>query len=255
MSSNGCRAYGRWVIDCQARIPKHRANEWIEGVGVARPPVRRLEEYRRELAAHCCRLLGSWSEADDAVQETLVRAWRAFDSFEGRSSLRSWLHRIATNVCFDMRRAKQRRARPTDPTSWPVAGRPGRDGRRDAGWLEPVPVGHAGSAGDNPAERTVSREAVRRALLAAFVRLPPRQRSVLILRDVMRWQAAEVAELHGTSVAAVNSSLVRARSNLAARHGAVDELGSLDDEQQALLRRHVDAFERCDLDSLVSLMR
>jgi RNA polymerase sigma-70 factor (ECF subfamily) len=242
------------VIDCGARTVKHQERARVE-VGLERQPMRRLEEYRHELAAHCCRLLGSWSEADDAVQETLVRAWRAFDDFEGRSSLRSWLHRIATNVCLDMRRAKQRRARPTDPMSWPVAGGSMRDGRRDAAWLESVPVGHARPATDDPADRAVSREAVRRALVAALVRLPPRQRSVLILRDVLRWQADEVAELHGTTVAAVNSSLGRARSNLAARDGPVDELGLLDDDQRALLHRHVDAFERCDVDSLVSLAR
>jgi RNA polymerase sigma-70 factor, ECF subfamily len=220
-----------------------------------RRSMRRLEEHRHELAVHCSVLLGSWSEADDAVQETLVRAWRALDRFEGRSSLRSWLRRIATNVCLDMRRAKQRRARPTDPTRWPEAGGTRRCGGPDATWLEPVPVAQARSARDDPAERAVENEAVRRALAATLIRLPPRQRSVLILRDVLRWQAAEVAELHGTTVAAVNSSLVRARSNLAARVGRIDETGSIDDKQKALLDRHVDAFERSDLDSLVSLMR
>ncbi|MGH9227872.1 MAG: RNA polymerase subunit sigma-70 [Acidimicrobiales bacterium] len=242
------------MIDCHVPTVKHRARERVE-VGLDRKLLLRLEPYRHELAAHCSRLLGSWSEADDAVQETLVRAWRAFDGFEGRSTLRSWLYRIATNVCLDMRRAKQRRARPTDPTSWPAAGDTISDGRRDTAWLEPVAVGHARSLGDDPAERAVSREAVRRALVAAIVRLPPRQRSVLILRDVLRWRAAEVAELHGTSVAAVNSSLLRARSNLAARDGTTDEVASLDDEQRALLHRHVDAFERCDVESLVSLTR
>jgi RNA polymerase sigma-70 factor, ECF subfamily len=216
--------------------------------------MRRLEQHRDELIVHCRRLLGSWSEADDAVQETLVRAWRGLDDFEGRSSLRVWLQRIATNVCLDMRRAKQRRARPMDPTSWPVAGGSNRDVRGVA-WLDAVPVGHARSAGEDPAERAVRRESVRGALVTALVRLPPRQRSVLILRDVLRWQAAEVAELHGTTVTAVNSSLGRARSNLAARAGAVQEPRSLDDEQRALLDRHVDAFDRCDVDSLVSLMQ
>ena len=253
MSLTSLPAYGRRVIDCQARTLNHRARHRVE-IDLDRRPMRRLEQYRHELAAHCRRLLGSWSEADDAVQETLVRAWRAFDDFEGRSSLRVWLRRIATNVCLDMRRAKQRRARPMDPTSWPVAGGSIPDGRQDAAWLEPVPVGHARSAGDDPAERAVAREAVRHALVAALVRLPPRQRSVLILRDVLRWQAAEVAELYGTTVTAVNSSLGRARSNLAARDD-LDELGSLDDEQRVLLRRHVDAFDRCDVESLVSLMR
>jgi RNA polymerase sigma-70 factor, ECF subfamily len=253
MSPAGLTAYGRRVIDCQPRSVTHRARHDVD-VDPDRQPMRQLEQYRHELAGHCRRLLGSWSEADDAVQETLVRAWRAFDDFEGRSSLRVWLHRIATNVCLDMRRAKQRRARPMDPTTWPVAGGATPDGRRDAAWLEPVPVGHARSPVDDPADRTVTRDAVRRALVAALVRLPPRQRSVLILRDVLRWQAAEVAELHGTTVTAINSSLGRARSNLAIRDGTVGELDALDDEQRALLHRHVDAFERCDVDSLVSLM-
>jgi RNA polymerase sigma-70 factor (ECF subfamily) len=241
------------VIDCQARTPKHRERDGVE-VDLDRQTLRCLEPYRHELTAHCRQLLGSWSEADDAVQETLVRAWRGFDQFEGRSSVGAWLHRIATNVCLDMRRAKQRRARPMDPGSWPVAGGSIHDGRREGAWLEPVPVGNAPSGNDDPADRAVAREALRRALAAAFVRLPPRQQSVLILREVLRWHASEVAELHGTSVIAVNSSLGRARSNLAARAGTVDDLGSLDDEQLALLHRHVDAFERCDVDSLVSLM-
>jgi RNA polymerase sigma-70 factor, ECF subfamily len=254
MSPRGHAAYGRLVIDCQPRTATHPARHLVD-LDADVPPMRRLERYRHELAAHCCSLLGSWSEVDDAVQETLVRAWRAFDDFEGRSSLRVWLHRIATNVCLDMRRAKQRRARPMDPAVWPMGGGATRDRRRDPAWLEPVPVGHARSTGgDDPADRTVTRDAVRRALVTALVRLPPRQRSVLILRDVLLWQAAEVAELHGTTVTAINSALGRARSNLATRDGTDDELGLLDDEQQALLHRHVQAFERCDVDSLVALM-
>jgi RNA polymerase sigma-70 factor, ECF subfamily len=252
MSPTGRAAYGRPVIDCQPPAA-HRARHVVDPDPDG-PPMLRLEPYRHELAAHCCRLLGSWSEVDDAVQETLVRAWRAYNDFEGRSSLRVWLHRIATNVCLDMRRAKQRRARPMDPAAWPVAGGGTRDPRRDPTWLEPVPVGHGRSGGDDPADRTVARDAVRRALVTALVRLPPRQRSVLILRDVLLWQAAEVAELHGTTVTAINSALGRARSNLATRDGTDDELGLLDDEQQALLHRHVQAFERCDVDSLVALM-
>jgi RNA polymerase sigma-70 factor, ECF subfamily len=253
MSPTGPAAYGRPVIDCEPSTATHPAHHLVD-LDPDVPPMHRLERYRHELAAHCRRLLGSWSEVDDAVQETLVRAWRAFDDFEGRSSLRVWLHRIATNVCLDMRRAKQRRARPMDPTAWPMAGGATRDRPRDPAWLEPVPVGHARSTGDDPADRTVTRDAVRRALVTALVRLPPRQRSVLILRDVLLWQAAEVAELHGTTVTAINSSLGRARSNLATRDGTDDELGSLDHEQRALLHRHVEAFERCDVDSLVSLM-
>jgi RNA polymerase sigma-70 factor, ECF subfamily len=252
MSPAGLAAYGRRVIDCQSRTVEHRDRRELDADPDCQA-MRRLEQYQSELAGHCRRLLGSWSEADDAVQETLIRAWRAFGDFEGRSSLRVWLHRIATNVCLDMRRAKQRRARPMDPTTWPVAGGATRDARQDAAWLEPVPVGHARSAGDDPAERTVTRDAVRRALVAALVHLPPRQRSVLILRDVLRWKAAEVAVLHGTTVTAINSSLCRARSNVATGVGADDELPPLDDEQRTLLHRHLDAFEHCDVDSLVAL--
>jgi RNA polymerase sigma-70 factor (ECF subfamily) len=254
MSPHRPDVYRRCVIDRYARTNGPRARHRLDP-DPAGPSMRRLEHHRPELTVHCRRLLGSWSEADDAVQETLVRAWRRLDEFEGRSSLRVWLRRIATNVCLDMRRAKQRRARPMDPTSWPAAGRSIRDASPGVGWLEAVPVGHARSGADDPGERTVTRESVRGALVTALVRLPPRQRSVLILRDVLRWRAAEVAELHGTTVTAVNSSLGRARSNLAAGAGAVDEPGSLDDEQRALLDRHVDAFDRCDVDSLVSLMR
>jgi RNA polymerase sigma-70 factor, ECF subfamily len=253
MSLTGLAAYGRRVIDCPSRTLNNHVRYGVD-VDPDRQPMRRLEQHRHELAAHCFRLLGSSSEADDAVQETLVRAWRAFDDFEGRSSLRVWLRRIATNVCLDMRRAKQRRARPMDPTLWPVAGGAAPDGRREPAWLEPVPVGHARSADDDPADQTATRDAVRRALATALVRLTARQRSVLILRDVLRWKAAEVAELHGTTVAAVNSSLGRARSNLATGDRTDDEIGSLDEEQRVLLHHHVDAFERADVDALVALM-
>lgn len=254
MSPDRPGVYRRRVIECQARTTGTRARHRLDPDPDG-PPMRRLEQHRHELTVHCRRLLGSWFEADDAVQETLVRAWRGLDDFEGRSSLRVWLQRIATNVCVDMLRAKQRRARPMDPTSWPVAGGSIRDAPQGVGRLEGVPVGHARSGADDPAERTVTRESVRRAMVAALVGLPPRQRSVLILRDVLRWRAAEVAELHGTTVTAVNSSLERARANIAAGAGAVHGSGALDDEQRALLDRHVDAFDRYDVDSLVSLMR
>jgi RNA polymerase sigma-70 factor (ECF subfamily) len=216
--------------------------------------MRRLEPHRHELAAHCRRILGSTFEVDDAVQETLVRAWQALDRFEGRSSLRSWLHRIATNVCLDMRRAGQRRARPMDATSWP--GTSSRAGPPDvASPIEPMLVGHARSPSADPAEQAVTREAVRSALAVALVGLTPRQRSVLILRDVLRWRAAEVAELLGTTVASVNSALLRARARLAGCDHGAEEFRSLDEGQRASLRRCLVAFERCDHDSLVWLMR
>ncbi|MGH9233581.1 MAG: RNA polymerase subunit sigma-70 [Acidimicrobiales bacterium] len=216
---------------------------------------RRLEEHRTELAAHCRRILGSGSEVDDAVQETLVRAWRSYDRFEGRASLRTWLHRIATNVCFDMVGASQRRARPTDPASWTTGGasvgadRPG-GGRADARLFP-----QAAAADADPAEQTVTHETVRLALTAALLHLPPRQRSVLLLRDVLRWSASEVAELLDTTVPSVNSALQRARGNLAEAHRPADRLGSLDEAQQALLQRYAEALRACDVDSLVALLR
>jgi RNA polymerase sigma-70 factor (ECF subfamily) len=217
--------------------------------------VPRLEEHRSVLVAHCRRILGSGFEADDAVQETFVRAWRAFDGFEGRAALRSWLRRIATNVCLDMLRASQRRARPVD-----LAAPPRGDAAADAmppaaAWMRPLPGGHASRPPEDPADRTVEREAVRQAVVASLLRLPPRQHAVLILREVLRWNAAEVAELLGTTVASVNSALQRARSNLAAGPLGDERSYPVDDAQGRLLQRYVDAFEGHDLDSLVSLLR
>jgi RNA polymerase sigma-70 factor (ECF subfamily) len=216
---------------------------------------RRLETHRTELAAHCRRILGCGSEVDDAVQETLVRAWRSYDRFEGRASLRTWLHRIATNVCFDMAGASQRRARPTDPASWATGGpsvrtdRPGGGERADARLLtQPSP------ADGDPAEQAVIHETVRLALTAALLHLPPRQRSVLLLREVLRWSASEVAELLDTTVPSVNSALQRARASLADAHRPAGRSHSLDEAQQALLQRYVDAFQAYDVDSLVSLL-
>ncbi|HEX6418468.1 MAG TPA: RNA polymerase subunit sigma-70 [Acidimicrobiales bacterium] len=205
------------------------------------PPLeRRFEAHRGELRAHCRRMLGSASEADDAVQETFVRAWRSFDRFEGRSALSTWLHRIATNVCLDMRGAAQRRARPADPASWGTDSPAGR---------------HPSPSDDDPAEQAVARESVRLALGAALLHLPPRQRSVLLLRDVLRWRATEVAELLGTTVASVNSALQRARTTLADAHRSADRSRPTDDGQQALLQRYVEAFEHYDVDALVALLR
>jgi RNA polymerase sigma-70 factor (ECF subfamily) len=215
----------------------------------------RLEQHRVELSAYCYRMLGSAFEAEDAVQETLVRAWKSFDRFEGRSSLRSWLYRIATNVCFDMLNGRQRRARPMDlgPASTAPSG-PGAT-LPEATWIGPVPDGRVMPADSDPAEQAVSRETIRLAFVAALSHLPARQRAVLILREVLRWKADEVAELLDTSVASVNSALQRARATLAASDvTATDPAQPTDDEQQALLARYVDAFERYDIDSLVSLL-
>lgn len=184
-----------------------------------------------------------------------MRAWRAFDRFEGRASLRTWLRRIATNVCLDMRDAKQRRARPVDFTSWQTPSAPAGAATSDAAFVVPFPGCHASRVGDDPAEQAVTREAIQDAFVAALLHLPPQQRSVLVLREVLRWKATEVAELLGTTVASVNSTLQRARSNLATRRRAGDQPHPLDRKQRPLLDHCVDAFQRYDVDSLVALLR
>src|SRR5207249_10110420 len=210
----------------------------------------RLEEYRRELTGYCYRMLGSAFDAEDAVQETMVRAWRGFDRFEGRAALRSWLYRIATNVCLDMLNGRERRARPMDlgPSSEPLESN--LHTLPETTWIQPVPDGLVVPEGD-PAEVAVARETIRLAFVAALQHLPPRQRAVLILCEVLRWQAAEVAELLDTSVASVNSALQRARATLSASDiAATDAAPPLDEADRALLARYVDAFERYDIDSL-----
>ncbi len=224
----------------------------------ARPPAdldSQLERYRRELTAYCYRMLGSAFEAEDAVQETLLRAWRNFDRFEGRAALRSWLYRIATNVCLNMLSASQRRARPMDLGPASTAEATLGPELPEATWIEPVPDSRVLPAGGDPADVAVARESVRLAFVAALQRLPPRQRAVLILREVLHWKASEVAELLDTTVASVNSALQRARATLDGPDGPANTpLQPLDDEQRALLARYVDAFERYDMDSLTSLL-
>ncbi|MGW4158598.1 sigma-70 family RNA polymerase sigma factor [Streptomyces sp. NPDC004788] len=214
-----------------------------------------LEKYRTELTGYCYRMLGSAFEAEDAVQDTMVRAWRSLDSFEGRSSLRSWLYRIATNVCLDALSAGNRRARPmdlTDPT--PVA-QARLNERPEVTWLEPVPDGRVLPSVADPAETAVSRETVRLAFVAALQHLPPKQRAVLILREVLAWKAAEVAELLGLTVASVNSALQRARATIAEQAPATsDAADPLDEEQKALLDRYVAAFEGYDMQALTALL-
>ncbi|MET8509557.1 sigma-70 family RNA polymerase sigma factor [Streptomyces sp. NPDC015232] len=214
-----------------------------------------LEKYRTELTGYCYRMLGSAFEAEDAVQDTMVRAWRSLDSFEGRSSLRSWLYRIATNVCLDSLSAGNRRARPmdlTDPT--PVA-QARLNERPEITWLEPVPDGRVLPSVADPAETAVSRETVRLAFVAALQHLPPKQRAVLILREVLAWKAAEVAELLGLTVASVNSALQRARATIAEHApAAADAADPLDEEQKALLERYVAAFEGYDMQALTALL-
>jgi RNA polymerase sigma-70 factor (ECF subfamily) len=213
-----------------------------------------LEQYRRELTGYCYRMLGSVFEADDAVQETIVRAWRGLDAFEGRSALRSWVYRIATNVCLDMLRGRQRRATPMDlgPAGTPETFR--ANTLPEHAWLEPLPDARVLRPDDDPAELAATRESIRLAFITALQHLPPRQRAVLILREVLRWQATEVAELLETSVASVNSALQRARATLGTLDLAEADPQPVDAEQQALLARYVDAFERYDIASLVGLL-
>jgi RNA polymerase sigma-70 factor, ECF subfamily len=222
----------------------------------AQPPEleRELESHRRELTGYCYRMLGSAFDAEDAVQETMVRAWRGIDRFEGRAALKSWLYRIATNVCIDMLNGKERRIRPLelgDPGGLdsPLTTRP------EASWLEPIPDGQILPGDGDPAQLAEERETLRLAFVAALQHLPPQQRAVLILREALRWRANEVAELLDTSVASVNSSLQRARASLDASELTPSEaLNPLDDEQQALLQRYVAAFEAYDIDALTSLL-
>jgi RNA polymerase sigma-70 factor (ECF subfamily) len=202
-----------------------------------------LEQYRRELTGYCYRMLGSAFDAEDAVQETMVRAWRSLDRFEGRSALKSWLYRIATNVCFDSLAGRERRARPMDlgPAQEPLfenlAELP------EVTWITPLPT---------PDELAEQRETLRLAFVAALQHLPPRQRAALILCEVLKWQATEAAELLETSVASVNSALQRARATLAKADLA--EPSELDDETRALLERYVSAFEAYDIHRLTDLL-
>ena len=220
---------------------------------LAAPPLEdQLEQHRVELTAYCYRMLGS-IEAEDAVQETFIRAWRGFDRFEGRAAFRSWLYRIATNVCYDMLDSRKRRARPMDlgPAAEPIV-----ENLRtpDLLWIEPMPDGRVVPEGD-PAEVVTARESVRLAFVAALQQLPPRQRAVLILCEVLRWKAAEVAELLDTSVASVNSALQRARATLEASDVSPSTTSpSVDAADAELLQRYVDAFERYDMDALTSLI-
>jgi RNA polymerase sigma-70 factor (ECF subfamily) len=213
-----------------------------------------LEQHRAELTAYCYRMLASPFEAEDAVQETFLRAWRGFDRFEGRAALRSWLYRIATNVCLDMLNGRQRRARPMDlgPAREPVEAN--LNALPEVTWIQPAPDELVVS--EDPAEVTAVRETVRLAFIAALQHLPPRQRAVLILREVLRWQAAEVAELLETSVASVNSALQRARATLEANKVSASEIPlSVDEADEELLARYVAAFEAYDMDALTSLIK
>jgi RNA polymerase sigma-70 factor (ECF subfamily) len=225
----------------------------VSSATVATQSFGELERHRRELTAHCYRMLGSPFEAEDAVQDTLLRAWRSLERFEGRSSLRSWLYTIATNVCLDMHDSKQRRARPMDLGEARAPDGPIGEILPETTWIEPVPDALVLGDGD-PAAVAESRETIRLAFVAALQHLPPRQRAALILCEVLHWKAAEVAELLDTSTAAINSALQRARATLdqTATHDAAG--GKLSEHDNELLRRYVDAFERYDMDALTRLI-
>jgi RNA polymerase sigma-70 factor (ECF subfamily) len=213
-----------------------------------------LEQYRRELTGYCYRMLGSGFEADDAVQETMIRAWRHIGDFEGRSSVRSWLYRIATNVCLDLLRGRQRRARPMELGPSSSTATAVLNVLPEHAWVSPIPDARVLPEDGDPAELAAARESIRLAFVAALQHLPARQRAVLILREVLRWQASEVAELLETSVASVNSALQRARATLANCDLDATQSDPVGPEQQALLAKYVDAFERYDIDRLVSLL-
>jgi len=214
-----------------------------------------FEAHRRELTGYCYRMLGSGFEAEDAVQETMIRAWRKIDQLQGQAALRSWMYSIATNVCLDMLRGPQRRARPMDlgPSStadtpiFPTA-------RSENTFVEPIADAKVLPNGGDPAELAASRETIRLAFIAALQNLPPKQRAVLILREVLCWHADEVAELLDTSVASVNSALQRARATMAADDSGPKPGTAVDPSQQALLARYIDAFERYDMAKLVALL-
>lgn len=216
----------------------------------------RFEQHRVELTGYCYRMLGSPFDADDAVQETLLRAWRNRAQFDGtRATPRTWLYSIATNVCFDLLRGRRRRARAMDLGPASRAGAAIGAPLPEDVWAQPVPDARVLSPTADPAEQAVTRETIRLAFVAALQHLAPRQRAVLILRDVLRWSAAEVADLLDTTAVAVNSALQRARGTLAARDpDPAEPYRPMDAVQQRLLARYVDAFERFDVDALVALL-
>ena len=214
-----------------------------------------LEQYRRELTGYCYRMLGSGFDAEDAVQETMVRAWKSLDRLESPEALRSWLYRIASNVCFDMLEGSKKRARPMDLASPSMADTTIDSGLPEEMWIQPMPDAKILPADGDPAEVAEAKETIRLAFVAALQNLPPKQRAVLILREVLRWQASEVAELLDTTVVSVNSALQRARATL--DEADIDASGptAVDgEEERDLLTKYVDAFERYDIEALVSLL-
>jgi RNA polymerase sigma-70 factor, ECF subfamily len=259
---NGCiRAFAIDLVSREPDAPETTDPRLREGVvervaharrpfrGVAAELGEHLDGHRAELTGYCSRMLGSHVEAEDAVQETLIRAWRGFDRFEGRAALRTWLYGIATNVCFDHLRSGRRRAHPIDLG-------PGSSADALLGPTRPAPAtGATALEATDPADVAISREEARAAFAAAVRRLPPRQRAVLFLRDVLRWRAREVGDLFGVTVPSVNSALQRARATLAARKvDDTDRTASLDEADRTLVARFADAFERHDFDAIVAML-
>ena len=217
--------------------------------------VANLEAHRPALTGHCYRMLGSVFDADDAVQETMIRAWRAWDQFNQRSSVRTWLYRIATNVCLDELKDRERRARPVEEGS-PSSGAPPIESltqRPGVYWIEPILDGRILPAEADPSERAMLRQSVRLAFAAALQHLAPKQRAALLLTEVLGCSAAETAEILETSVVSINSALQRARTALAKR--SEQERPELTGAQQDMLRRYLTAFESYDIESLTTLMR
>jgi RNA polymerase sigma-70 factor, ECF subfamily len=213
-----------------------------------------IEAQRKPLTGHCYRMLGSAMDADDAVQETMIRAWKGFHQFDGRASLRTWLYRIATNVCLDEIAKRGRRSRPMEEGPPASSGAPSPENliqRPRTDWIEPIADDYAIATDADPAERAMMRQSIRLAFVATLQHLAPKQRAVLLLMEVLEWSAAEVAATLQTSVAAVNSALQRARSSLASRNESKAELSA---SQREMLNRYVAAFERYDIDELVSLL-
>jgi RNA polymerase sigma-70 factor (ECF subfamily) len=218
-----------------------------------------VEPYRRELQVHCYRLLGSLHSAEDLVQETMLRAWQHFDTFKGESSLRTWLYSIATNACLDVLKRQRPRALPAalSPPADPNA--PLAPAWAETTWLEPLPDNWLAGATNDPEARYALRESVSLAFLTALQLLPPRQRAIMLLSDVLDWRAREIAELLSTSVSAVKSALHRARTTLS-KHYHLDERDRAvrlraDAATQALVERYLHAWETEDVDGLVALMK
>jgi RNA polymerase sigma-70 factor (ECF subfamily) len=218
---------------------------------------RLTDPFRPELLAHCYRMLGSVHDAEDQVQETMIRAWRSYGEFEGRASLRTWLYRIATNACLRALENSSRRPLPSGlgaPSEYP--GAPLAVARPEVPWLQPIPDALVTAGSADPGEVVASRQSVRLALIAALQYLPARQRAVLILRDVLRWRAAEVADLLGTTTTAVNRVLQRARARLEQAAPDEDEIHEpADPADRDLLDKYATAFQNADIPALMQLLR